>query len=79
MPKYHYCERCGLEIPIHYLKNNRMFYNGWICVQCRCDHKHKEYQPAERYTNSPESYTCIECGADLPIPRPDYDAMAKED
>lgn len=39
-----------------------------------------EYQPEEKENNVPESYTCIDCGAQLEIPshEPDWDGIAKE-
>jgi len=48
------------------------------CEEC-CEHLNKHYQPEEKDTNVGESYTCEDCGADLDIPEPDWDAMAKED
>ena len=62
---------------------------GWpdndICGACRehadgsCDEHVPYYQPEEKENNVQESYTCEECGKDLPKPEPDWDAMAKED
>ena len=43
-----------------------------------CDHKNKFYQPEERDTNIPESYTCDDCGKEFDIPEPDFDLMRKE-
>ena len=43
-----------------------------------CLHKNTDYQPEEKDTNVPESYTCNECGNDLPIPEPDWDLLAKD-
>lgn len=43
-----------------------------------CEHPNKTYQPEERDTNIPESYTCDDCGEDLPIPEPDWDLQNKE-
>ena len=48
------------------------------CEEC-CEHLNKHYQPEEKDTNVGESYTCEDCGADLDMPEPDWDAMAKED
>ena len=48
------------------------------CEEC-CEHENKTYQAEEKDTNVGESYTCEDCGADLDIPEPDWDAMAKED
>ena len=48
------------------------------CEEC-CEHENKTYQPEEKDTNVGESYTCEDCGADLDMPEPDWDAMAKED
>ncbi len=48
------------------------------CEEC-CEHLDKHYQPEEKDTNVGESYTCEDCGADLDMPEPDWDAMAKED
>ena len=53
-----------------------------MCYKCYgehyCDHKTKTYQPEERDTNVPESYTCDECGKEFDIPEPDWDAEIKE-
>ena len=38
-----------------------------------CNHDKAEYQPAEYETNVTESYTCENCGIDLPMPTPDCD------
>jgi len=43
-----------------------------------CPHENQYYQPKENDTNVPESLTCEDCGADLEIPEPDWDLMAKE-
>jgi len=43
-----------------------------------CDHKNKFYQPEERDTNIPESYTCDDCGKEFDIPEPDFDLNNKE-
>ena len=48
-------------------------------VPTPCKHENKTYQPREWDTNIPESYTCDDCGADLDIPEPDWDALVKED
>ena len=48
------------------------------CEEC-CEHENKTYQAEEKDTNVGESYTCEDCGADLDMPEPDWDAMAKED
>jgi hypothetical protein len=48
------------------------------CQEC-CEHLNKHYQPEEKDTNVGESYTCEDCGADLDIPEPDWDAIIKED
>ena len=43
--------------------------------QSECEHKDTEYQPYEEDTNIPESYNCLDCGKDLPIPEPDEDEL----
>ena len=37
------------------------------------------YQPYEADTNVQESYFCDNCGVELPMPEPDWDAILKED
>jgi cellulose biosynthesis protein BcsQ len=44
-----------------------------------CKHENTEYQPAEPDNNIHESYTCENCGIDLPLPEPDEDTMRGED
>ena len=41
-------------------------------LQQQCDHI-GYYQPAEYETNVAASYTCENCGIDLPMPTPDCD------
>ena len=65
------CSVCGIEVFLENLEEG-------ICYQCTCEHDGAEYQPEEKENNVPESYTCNECGTDLPIPEPDWDALAKE-
>tara|TARA_R100000656_G_scaffold124998_2_gene104900 strand:- start:1335 stop:1601 length:267 start_codon:yes stop_codon:yes gene_type:complete len=36
------------------------------------------YQEEEKENNVPERYYCKECNIDLPMPEPDWDAIAKE-
>jgi hypothetical protein len=44
-----------------------------------CEHKNKPiYQPEEKDTGIPESYTCDDCGKEFDIPEPDFDLMNKE-
>jgi len=43
-----------------------------------CKHEEKEYQAYEPDTNVPESYSCVDCGAEFDIPEPDWDLMNKE-
>ena len=44
-----------------------------------CEHKNKPiYQPEEKDTGIPESYTCDDCGKEFDIPEPDVDLMNKE-
>ena len=43
-----------------------------------CNHKNQFYQPEERDTNIPESYTCNDCGKEFDIPEPDFDLNNKE-
>ena len=40
-----------------------------------CKHENTEYQPAEWENNIHESYTCEDCGIDLPLPEPDEDSL----
>jgi hypothetical protein len=47
-------------------------------IQASCKHEEKEYQAYEPDTNVPESYSCVDCGAELDIPEPDWDALNKE-
>ena len=35
-----------------------------------CVHTQTEYQPYEQDTNTNESYNCIDCGEELPMPEP---------
>lgn len=55
-----------------------------ICGACKehaeglCDEHVPYYQPREEENNVPESYTCEECGEDLPAPEPDWDTLGKE-
>ena len=35
-----------------------------------CVHTQTEYQPCEQDTNTNESYNCIDCGEELPMPEP---------
>jgi len=54
-----------------------------ICSACKehaefeCEHE-GEYQPSEPDVNVQESYTCIHCSEDLPIPEPDWDLELKD-
>ena len=45
---------------------------------CLCDHKNKEFQPAEYENNVPESLTCEDCGEDLTMHEPDWDSWSKD-
>jgi|TARA_R110001592_G_scaffold144726_3_gene368064 rubredoxin len=43
------------------------------CIyQTYCEHNNEEYQPGEPENNVSEGVVCADCGADLPIPEPDY-------
>ena len=50
----------------------------YVCETCKCAHLNKEYQPEEPENNVPESYTCEDCGKDLDMTEPDWDAELKE-
>tara|TARA_R100000458_G_C8255929_1_gene232078 strand:- start:383 stop:931 length:549 start_codon:yes stop_codon:yes gene_type:complete len=67
------CVMCGKSI------EKELLCDDSCCWQCTCEHTIKTYQPEEKDNNVPESYTCDECGTDLPIPEPDWDAIVKED
>lgn len=43
-----------------------------------CEHNNTTYQPAEWDTNTPESYSCDDCGEELELPEPDWDLMIKD-
>jgi hypothetical protein len=43
-----------------------------------CKHLNQEYQPYEPENNALEGLTCEDCGTDLMLPEPDWDAMGKE-
>ena len=57
-----------VEKPYHYKDRYEQFQ----------EEKYKFYQPEERDTNIPESYTCDDCGKEFDIPEPDWDLMNKE-
>ena len=39
-----------------------------------CEHINTEYQPEELENNASESLICLDCGADLEPPEPDWDS-----
>ena len=46
--------------------------------QTLCEHKNKTYQSDEPDVNVKESYSCDDCGIELPLPEPDWDLMNKD-
>tara|TARA_R110000823_G_scaffold105127_1_gene223476 strand:+ start:190 stop:378 length:189 start_codon:yes stop_codon:yes gene_type:complete len=46
--------------------------------QTICKHKNKTYQANEPDVNVKESYSCDDCGIELPLPEPDWDLMNKD-
>ena len=44
-------------------------------LECQHPKDEMEYQAKEEDTNVPESYNCLDCGKDLPIPEPDEDEL----
>jgi len=55
-----------------------------LCSICKehcdaeCDEHQPYYQPPEPENNVQESYTCEECGEDLPYEEQDWDQEAKD-
>tara|TARA_B110000444_G_C18779591_1_gene566741 strand:+ start:702 stop:1337 length:636 start_codon:yes stop_codon:yes gene_type:complete len=43
-----------------------------------CSHSDKEYQPEEKDTNTPESYVCLDCNANLELLGEDVDIQRDE-
>ena len=58
------------EVPIPTLPDKKL--------DSSCNHEKTEYQAYEPDTNVLESYSCVDCGAELDIPEPDWDALNKE-
>ena len=69
-----------VEKPYHYKGRYEQFQEEkYETDEMRgCFHKNKFYQPEERDTNIPESYTCDDCGKEFDIPEHDFDLMNKE-
>ena len=72
----------GLFLGIQFLCwTSSGIYFSWTDIDnIHGDHfKNTEYQPAESDTNVSESYTCEDCGIDLPLPEPNEDSLRGED
>ena len=61
------CDECG--------NVESTFDNSGAWRDENCRHENTEYQPAESDTNIPESYTCEDCGIDMPLPEPAEDSL----
>ena len=51
-----------------YLTNDGFIVKDIQDVNTKCDHRNRYYQPYEEDTNTPESYTCEDCGVELYVP-----------
>ena len=68
------CCQCEDQFPL-----SQMEIDERMCTECfNCEHETATYQEWEKDNNVPESYTCDECGKDLEMPEPDWDAEIKE-